>query len=748
MGSMTNIGGPMQMEHEKYYARPANEWGEWEPLSHHLERASALCSNFLSEFGYEGWGAVLGLFHDFGKFGDLFQQVLRHERTGIDHASPGAALIYSTYQKRPSVILAASVIASHHSRLSLCDIQTMGRICQGRGSRQNSEGYFFSLFGPSEIHRAAANWLKHFSVPILKPEPPDFSAQEDSRLAKMLFLRFLYSALVDADYSSSAEHFEPDYLIKYSGPPLDICDAQSRLHQLQEKKRAGSTASKSLNRLRDQLFDDCLAAAKQPPGLFTLTAPTGLGKTLSLFAFALEHCRQHGKRRIIVVVPFLSVIEQNVKDYKQIVPALLEIHSNRNENVRELTQRWDAPCIVTTNVGLLQPLFSDLPGDCRHLHQLANSVIVFDEAQSLPPRLLDATLRTVKLLCTQYGCSVVFSTATQPAFEKRPGLSWRPREIAKNPDAMFLATRRVKYDWRINCPTPLEQIAQEIADVPQACVIVNLRAHARKLYQLVQERCVEEDVFFLTTDLCPAHRLVELEEVRGRLNRGEPCRLIATQCIEAGVDLDFPLLYRALAPLESIIQAAGRCNRNGDTPSGRVVVFVPDEDRLYPPGPYYQNAALKVKALFCRHPINCSCLSHMREYYELLYAYAGGDDPELRDAIAQEDFAATAAAYRLIQNNGIPVIVPYEGEIALYQEICAELDTKGVTPQLLRKARPITVSSFDKEAIERYCIPLSYSSYESDVSPQSAGIYRLSIPEFYTAKQGLLWKETDFDGII
>ena len=735
------------MEQEQYFARSANEQGEWESLPHHLERACILCSEFLSTFGYGSWGAVLGLFHDFGKYGALFQQVLRRERTGVDHASPGAALVYSTYLKSAGVMLAASVIASHHSTLSLCDPQAMRRICQGKGSRQNSEGYLFSIFGPSEMQKAAACWQHHFSVPALKPGPPDFSSQEDSCLARMLFLRFLYSALVDADYSSSAEHFEPDYLAKYSGPPLDICGAQARLRQLQEAKRANSTASASLNRLRNQLFDDCLAAAKQPQGLFTLTAPTGLGKTLSLLAFALEHCRQHGMRRIIIVAPFLSVIEQNVKDYKQIIPALLEIHSNADGNARELSQRWDAPCIITTNVGLLQPLFSDLPGDCRHLHQLANSVIVFDEAQSLPPHLLDATLRTIKLLCTQYGCSVVFSTATQPAFDKRPGLSWNPREIVRDPGAMFLATRRVCYDWRIESPTPLEQIAQEVADVPQACVIVNLRAHARKLYQLVRECCGEEDVFFMTTDLCPAHRLAVLEEVRRRLDDKKPCRLIATQCIEAGVDLDFPLLYRALAPLESIIQAAGRCNRNGDTPTGRVVVFVPDEERLYPPGPYYKSAALKVKALSCRHPIDCSSLAHMREYYELIYSYADGDDRKLRDAIAQENFAETAAAYRLIQSGGIPVIVPYEGRKALYDEICAELD-RGVTPQLMQKARPITVSSFDKEAVERYCIPLSCRSYEPDVPPQPAGIYRLSIQVFYTAKQGLLWEENNFDGMI
>ncbi|MGM9662516.1 MAG: CRISPR-associated endonuclease Cas3'' [Oscillospiraceae bacterium] len=731
----------------QYFARSANDRGEWETLPHHLERAGILCSKFLSELGYAEWGIVLGRFHDFGKYGELFQQVLRHAQTGVDHASPGAALVYSTYRNSPGAVLAASVIASHHSSLSLCDAQTMRRICQGNGSRQNSDGYRFSLFGPSEMKEAVAHWLEHFPTPALKPGPPEFSSQEDGHLAQMLFLRFLYSALVDADYSSSAEHYEPDYLSKYSGPPLDISGAEASLLQLREQKRAGSTAAKPLNRLRDQLFDDCLAAAKQPPGLFTLTAPTGLGKTLSLFAFALEHCKRHGKRRVIVVVPFLSVIEQNVKDYKQLVPALLEIHSNAKAHVRELSQRWDAPCIVTTNVGFLEPLFSDLPGDCRHLHQLANSVVVFDEAQSLPPHLLDATLRTLKLLCEQYGCTVVFSTATQPAFDKRPGLAWKPREIVKDPEAMFLATRRVRYDWRIDRPTPLEQVAQEVAGEPQACVIVNLRAHARKLYQLVKERCGEEDVFFMTTDLCPAHRLAALEEVRRRLAGGKPCRLIATQCIEAGVDLDFPLLYRALAPLESIIQAAGRCNRNGDTPSGRVVVFIPDEERLYPPGPYYQSAALKVKALSCRHPIDCSSLAHVREYYELLYAYAEGDERELRDAVAREDFAATAAAYRLIRSSGIPVIVPYEGEKELYEEICAELDSGGVTPQLLQKARPITVSSFDRAAVERYCVPLSCRSYEPDVPPQGAGVYRLAIPEFYTAKQGLLWEESHFDGI-
>ena len=237
------------------------------------------------------------------------------------------------------------------------------------------------------------------------------------------------------------------------------------------------------------------------------------------------------------------------------MPDLLEIHSNAqlNERSRLLSQRWDAPCIVTTSVGFFQPLFSAKPTDCRHLHQFANSVLVLDEAQSLPAHLLDATLRTVKLLCSQYGCTVVFSTATQPSFDYRPGLSWRPREIAPNPDALFAATRRVTFAWRLKQPTSLDEIAGEMAQESQACAIVNLRAHAKALYQTLVEQTGEENTFFLTTDLCPAHRLAVLTEIQGRMQAGLPCYLVSTQCIEAGVDLDFPVVFRALAPLEAII---------------------------------------------------------------------------------------------------------------------------------------------------------------------------------------------------
>lgn len=343
-----------------YYARSANEQGQKETVFHHLSRASELCQEFLSPLGYGAWGEVLGKFHDFGKYSEDFQQVLRREKTHVNHAGPGAALVFQAYggwshggkgQNRAAKLL-ASVIASHHGELSLVDDGVLKRVLRGEGDRLDSEGRRFSLFGQEEFRDAVSQWKSAFTPPRLSPPLPEFSDGEDASLAMMLWTRFLFSALVDADYSSAAEHQKPDYLLQNQGPELDPEEALQRLSQVQTEKKQGSTAASTLNAMRNQLFDDCLAAAAQEPGLFTLTAPTGLGKTLSLFAFAAEHCRIYGKRRIILILPFLAIIEQNVKDYRKVVPDLLEIHSNAqlDERARLLSERWDAPCIVTTSV--------------------------------------------------------------------------------------------------------------------------------------------------------------------------------------------------------------------------------------------------------------------------------------------------------------------------------------------------------------------------------------------------------------
>ena len=428
---------------------------------------------------------------------------------------------------------------------------------------------------------------------------------------------------------------------------------------------------------------------------------------------------------------------------------MLESHSAAvlDERARMLSERWDAPCIVTTNVGFFEPLFSARPTDCRRLHQIAGSVIVLDEAQSLPPDLLEATLQTVKLLCSRYGCTVVFSTATQPSFQHLPGLQWTPTEIVPAPEVLFQATRRVTYDWRIEQPVSYRQIAEELTSCKQGCVIINLRAHAEKLFHILEET-VSDSVFFLTSDLCGAHRSKVLEIVKERLAEGESCYLVASQCIEAGVDLDFPVVYRALAPLESIIQAAGRCNRNGDGPDGRVIVFLPDEERLYPPGTYYQRAAVCVKTLSSRHPIDCFNLKHIEEYYEILYSNADGDKEKLKQAIQNRDYEAVQKEYRLIESKGVQVIVPWKDEMDLFFSVQEEYEKTGLTKELIKRARPLTVSSFAENQVKECCILLFFRTYGQE-SEVKTDWYLLGNRKCYHEKLGLNFGALEsFDGIF
>lgn len=737
---------------ETYYARSCNDKGEKETVEHHLTRAGELCEEFLEPIGYGDWGKMLGETHDFGKYSRIFAEVLDHKRIHVNHAMPGAALLYMFYSKKSRTrSMITSVVGSHHGKLRLLSEQTLRQLWEGKGHEELDEaGYTYSLYGQEEMKHAYDIWSESFSRMPLK-SAPDFRSTEDPSLSKMLFMRFLFSALVDADYSSSAEHFQPDYLMTNTGRRFDPEESIERLQSLLQEKRQNSSAASSLNELRNELFEECYKAAERKPGLYNLTAPTGLGKTLSLFAFAARHCQVHGKRRVILVLPYLSILEQNVQDYRRMVPDLLEIHSNASldERARLLSERWSAPCIVTTNVGLMEPLFSSEPTRCRHLHQLSDSVIVLDEAQSLPVHLLRATLRTLKLLCDYYGCTVVLSTATQPSYEYLSELSWEPTEIVADPGRMFQETRRVRYEWRIHEEVPLESVAEEIAREDQVCVVVNLRRHARRLFQKMQDMVPAEALFYITTDLCPAHRTETLTMIRQRLREGKRCCLIATQCIEAGVDLDFPVMFRALAPLDSIIQAAGRCNRNGDSPDGRVVVFCPQDDRgTYPPGEYYEMGANCVRELEMRHPIDCGNPDHIREYYQLLFSRNEGDKPSLCRAIEAEDFTGVEREYHIIEQSGINVIVPYAGRQDLFRQICNDLDREGLTNRLIHEARSITVSTYDRSFVEKFGEPLYYRSIENHGEAACTGYYILGNSELYDDKLGLCRHEPEQDLLL
>lgn len=692
----------------------------------HLERVAALAERFGQEIGCPQQARLAGQWHDFGKYSARFQQVLAGTMQHIDHAMPGAVMLYIARhlpkkpERLPDYAPVLEAIQGHHD--GLVGLDTLVR--QG-----GEEDMLLALYrddkadccpgGKTPALRGTAEYAGAWQA--FKADFPDLRIPAlparhcQNRVEDMLDTRMLFSCLVDADYSTSAADNDPLYLQKASGAPLDADAALQTLYDHCAALRAGSTADPALNAIRDRVFAQCGDAGQAPCGLFTLTAPTGVGKTLAMLHFALRHCGVNGLRRIIVVLPFLTLAEQSEREYRRILPDLLVDHSQKNlpDEARELAARWDAPLVLTTSVKFFESLFADKPTDCRKLHSIADSVVLFDEAQSLPADLAPATVQAVNALCRKYRCSMVFSTATQPDFRALPGEDWTPTEILPNGAALYDQMRRVRVEWRLfvnqereqKNPT-WEQLAAEIAGQDRVCVLVNLRRHARELFHYLEALCGKDGLFLLTTDLCPAHRLQVVAEIKARLKAGRSCRVVATQCIEAGVDLDFDAMYRALAPLESIIQAAGRCNRNGRlSGGGRVVVFEP-ADAHYPGGSY-EKAANIVKELWADDPaldINDPAL--IREYYRRFFRSVRGK-AALEKALRTKNYPAVAKEYALITQSGVKLIVPWQGEIEMYRTVQAQARS-GLTAALLRQAAPLTVNCFERDWVEQHAECLYY----------------------------------------
>ncbi len=582
-------------------------------------------------------------------------------------------------------------------------------------------------------------------------------------IADMLDARMLYSALVDADHTATQGHFDGDAETPYRPPaecpPLDFARAieafQAHLQSVRERR---DNAHSPMRALRETLLCDCLAAAASPTGLFTLSAPTGSGKTLAMLAFALHHAQHHGLRRIVVVLPYLNIIDQTAKEYREIFspergfdPGVVQEHHSlaeygrdraeggpehpgdpehddaeeRESTSRALASNWDAPIIVTTTVQFFESLFSARPSRCRKLHRLAKSVILFDEVQTLPPKLAVATLAALSRLAQAdgpYGSSVLFATATQPAFEtlrdrmaQYTHRGWESREIVRDPKRLFSAAAgRVRTVWRHEKTLTLEELAAELQEHEQVLCIVNLRRHAAELAKLLRDSGDQGDpcVLHLSTNMCPEHRRRVLSAVRERLGRTQPIRLVATQCVEAGVDLDFPVVYRAIAPLESLVQAAGRCNRQGAETPGKVVIFrVADERSEYPPDYKYPVGITQtlLKQLHIGQDAHDGGIlydpSTMSTYFASLYKTIGRDESEnyppdeqaLWQAIDAGRFDEVDRHYRLIPDVTINVLTPYNPEErdGLMAELDRPHDRKGAwIRDWIRRASAYAVSMF------------------------------------------------------
>ena len=688
------------------YAHSENAEGKRQPLADHLRHVAELARERARPFGGGDLAFLAGLWHDAGKADPDWQRYLseseagtRGRGTGPDHKCAGVLL--AEENEHPWYV--GHLIHAHHGGLSHPHTGFRTWLSAKR-----------DLPGPGR----ALDVLRAELPGLLNQPVPGIPSHIKDALAAEFFLRMTYSALVDADSLDTEGH-------RLGGVPSSRGSAVTlpQLWRRYEVFRASQPPAPDtdVNRIRREVHDACLRAATEASGIFRLAVPTGGGKTRSVMAFALRHGIEHGMRRVVVAVPFTTITQQTAGVYRGIFEqgyddpgrVVLEHHSAGVESdgrasdddspasdavwQRLAAENWDAPIVVTTTVQLFESLFSNRRGKTQKLHSLAGSVIILDEAQALPAGLLAPILDGLRQLTEHYGASVVLSTATQPAFDLVDGFrDVQAREIVPGHAGHFEALKRVEYDFsKTNEPNEWSDVADWMRAKSSALAIVNTKRHATELLDALGD----PDALHLSTLLCRAHRDEVLNEIRRRLDASESCRVVSTQVVEAGVDLDFATVFRAEAPLDSIIQAAGRCNREGQLGSlGRVVVFRPPDDSS-PAGVYRsgRDIARVVRELPGFDPHDPDAV---RRYFELLFGTAVDTDTNsVQQARKNLDFPAVADRFRMIDEDSCDVIVDYpERESPRIDSLVEQLRARArPAREILRELQPHMVSIYRSE---------------------------------------------------
>ena len=734
----------------KFHARWTDDRMVPQALHDHLKnvgnRARLLAESARRcDAGFVTSAMLAGLLHDLGKYRTEFQRYLNagdrsQKSSETDHAVYGAAAAAANWNE----LAIAFAVAGHHAGLhDECQLAEMvtGRKYQAldrfsellvTADRADELDGLIATFGPDseQINDPHASLI------------PDRGGEFEKRRFDV-FVRMLFSTVVDADRLDS-EKFEQEHRLRRTWERSHhSLDPEVLLARLEAARRAKSEENRGsrleLVQLRDEIFAACFDRAKNSvPGFFSLTVPTGGGKTIASMAFALEHARKHGLRRVIVVIPYLSIIEQNAREYRNIFGAeqVLEHHSavevavaktkpggDANEppqalDIERAMENWDVPIIVTTAVQFIETLFAASPSKARKLHNVARSVVIFDEVQTLPTHLLEPTLDVLRTLQREFGVSVVFCSATQPAFLRSANLrhgfqKGEVTEIAASPADLFQKLKRVQY--RVE-PTESrwnwDRLADEMLSVKrkQALAVVNLRQHAFDAFLAIKRRISganvpgttskslikageahhsgihrtnqdNEQVFHLSSAMCAAHRLDLLglsrtppkNNVKQRLFENLPCWVISTQLIEAGVDVDFPTVFRAMGPLDSVVQAAGRCNRegklcddSGHMVSGEVIVFNPEiagGSSGLPLGNYAKATA--ITPLYLKDTERLATDPELfAKYFNELFQITATDrirpgQKTIQESRTKLDFRKVGDRAKVIEEDTIGVVVPY-----------------------------------------------------------------------------------------
>ena len=725
-----------------YYAHSTTnpEKVGWQPLRDHLTKVGQLSRTFADDFSAGDLAYASGLLHDIGKYSPEFQRRLEGKNIRVDHSTAGAIEATRLFKndQYAAGLMFAYLVAGHHGGLLNYGSAESG-LCE-RLQKEKIPDY-------SAYHTEVSIDTQAIGPFRLRPSP------HKTGFCVSFFTRMLYSCLVDADSLDTEKFCSPEKSSSRGNyESFEILNRKFEAHM----QKIHSVAKDSLiNRERQKIFEQCVQAGSLPPGIFSLTVPTGGGKTLSSMAFALEHLKTHNLKRIFYVIPYTSIIEQNAEVFRNIfgLQNVLEHHSNFDpatvkhnpddpvsESLTLSTENWDMPIVVTTNVQFFESLFSNKRSRTRKIHNLAKSVIILDEAQMLPTGYLLPCLAALSELVRNYGATVVICTATQPRLGDLLDENARPREIMQAPDRLYETFKRVKVT---NLgPFSDAELSARLTGHRQVLCIVNTRNHAKKLYDAIRK---DGNCYHLSARMCPAHRRKKIAEIKARLQEGKDCRVISTQLIEAGVDIDFPVVYRTMTGIDSIAQAAGRCNREGKLPCGEVFIFRSTEP--YGKATSWQSLVAEVGGMALVGSNDPLSLATVSDYFGRLYHFKGDDGLDEKKILhlieEQADdlafpFEDIADDFQIIEEGTKDLIIPYDKRAT---DTIAELRAAEFPGKFVRKLQGYSVSIYPNE--------FSEMERENRIEAIAGRFYVLRSGEDYSDETGLkLRQDVGYDGSL
>lgn len=705
-----------------YIAHRRNETdNEVQPLFEHIKNVADLSERFAECLYLSHYASVIGMLHDIGKYSSRFQERINgDDRIRVDHSTCGA----QEAVKR-KLTMASFCIAGHHGGIPdighKSDIYTDPTLA-GRLKR-NTENY--------------SAWVNEIDSSKFKPISEPFT---NDRIPYNFILRFLFSCLVDADYLDTENFMSNGAVSRDSGDEL-----QFLLSFLNNHIEKWQNPSGKLNILRTQMLNECIKVGQNNSNkLFTLTVPTGGGKTISSMAFALNYAVKRRKKRIIYVIPYTSIIEQNAEVFRKIfgMKNILENHSNVDLNNLDdetkiqmmlAAENWDSPIVVTTAVQFFESLFSNKPSKCRKIHNIADSVVIFDEAQMLPLDYLLPCATAIRQLVENYNSAVVLCTATQPNFQSILNLTDKSKklqltEICKSAENLTDDFRRVnfKYEGKLED----DEIALELKQCKQVLCIVNKKAHAQKIYSMLGE---SDENFHLSTYMYPAHRQKVLKKIKQRLDENKPCRVISTSLIEAGVDIDFPTVYRAISGIDSILQAGGRCNRENKRNSSECIVHIFNTDEVLSYQQTNTDAAMEV---IKKYGDKIYLPDAIKMYFDNLYYYRDIDKTHkvfdkkgIINGLTNLEFESVAKNFKMIENDTKALYISTEEN----KKLIDDLRRGNYSKELFRNLQQYVVNLYErdfKKLDEACCIEYIDSNF-----------YILSDSNYYSDKTGITFSD-------